>query len=362
MTFSKDRRRLLGGIAGLGSVALASPYLIRPAYAQQGGVVDIISYQGFIPEAFKAQFEAETGIELRIRLTDDSAKVYSMLVAEGDSSPTDIILNPGQMISRYFLDDLISPIDSSNISGWGGLLDAYTDSDWIRHEGQLGGMPIAAMTVILPYSTERIDNVDSWDAIFSEENAGRISWRLKDFFHLVLNYMGYDGNLVAYMGNDAEAERVVNEARDFLISRKHLVRKFYESGTEMQQMFINDEISVSHSWSGPVVQLARDGLPIGMGFPKEGTFGAVFNWSMTKNAPNRENAYRFLDAYSSNPDMWRMLNAETGHATAFKNAEVQPGAFSMTDEQARSVNMYREDNATVKYALFERAEAEVQAA
>ena len=77
MTFSKNRRRLLGGIAGLGGVALASPYLIRPAYAQQGGVVDIISYQGFIPEAFKAQFEAETGIELRIRLTDDSAKALA---------------------------------------------------------------------------------------------------------------------------------------------------------------------------------------------------------------------------------------------------------------------------------------------
>ena len=59
----------------------------------------------------------------------------------------------------------------------------------------------------------------------------------------------------------------------FLIKHKDMVRKYYDAGSEVQQMFINEDIYLAHSWSGPAAKLIIDGHPIQLSVPKEGTFG-----------------------------------------------------------------------------------------
>ena len=47
-------------------------------------------------------------------------------------------------------------------------------------------------------------------------------------------------------------------------------------------------------WSGPAAKLIIDGHPIQLSVPKEGTFGFVYTLNVVNNAPNAENAYKFL--------------------------------------------------------------------
>ena len=61
---------------------------------------------------------------------------------------------------------------------------------------------------------------------------------------IIMLKMGYDGNMVAYMDDPEKAAAIVNEAKQYLIDKKPLVRKYYDSGAEVQQMFVNQDIGV----------------------------------------------------------------------------------------------------------------------
>ena len=86
-------------------------------------------------------------------------------------------------------------------------------------------------------------------------------------------YKGYDGNMVEYMDNPDEAARIVTEIRDLMIEHKPMVRKYYDAGAEVQQMFINQDIVLAHAWNGPISKLIMDGFPVAMTIPKEGSYG-----------------------------------------------------------------------------------------
>ena len=113
-------------------------------------------------------------------------------------------------------------------------------------------------------------------------------------------YLGYDGDFVTYVGKPEVAQKAANEARDFLIKHKDMVRKYYDAGSEVQQMFINEDIYLGHSWSGPATKLIMDGLPIRLSVPKEGTYGFYYGLNVVNNAPNAENAYKLLERRSRN--------------------------------------------------------------
>ena len=41
-----------------------------------------------------------------------------------------------------------------------------------------------------------------------------------------------------------------------------MVRNYYDAGPEVQQMFINEDIYLAQTWSGPAAKLIMDGHPI----------------------------------------------------------------------------------------------------
>jgi spermidine/putrescine transport system substrate-binding protein len=68
MKFRNINRRGFIRTTAAGAAALASPAYLRRSMAQGSGEVNIWTYDGFVPDDFKAQFEADTGIRINIRL------------------------------------------------------------------------------------------------------------------------------------------------------------------------------------------------------------------------------------------------------------------------------------------------------
>ncbi len=83
--FDVTRRSAMKLLAA-GAGVLAAPSILRPAFAQSK-VVNITTYDKFVPQSFIDQFQKDTGIEVRIRLTDDQGKQYNLLTAEGPHPP-----------------------------------------------------------------------------------------------------------------------------------------------------------------------------------------------------------------------------------------------------------------------------------
>jgi spermidine/putrescine transport system substrate-binding protein len=184
---------------------------------------------------------------------------------------------------------------------------------------------------------------------------------------IVMLKMGYDGNMVEYMNDPTEAARIVTEAKQFLIDKKPLVRKYYDSGAEVQQMFINQDIALGHAWNGPIATLINDGFPVSMTIPREGSYGFVYTYNIANNAPNADNAYTFLDAILASSEIGASMTKASGFISTYKDSaqhltEQERAATAFTDEELAGLKFFRAEANEMKYGLVDPAVEEVKAA
>jgi spermidine/putrescine transport system substrate-binding protein len=356
--------KLLGGSAS----ALALPYVIRPRPSwAQSQTLNITTYDKFLPQEFVDKFQKDTGIQVNIRLTDDQGKQYNLLAAEGANPSTDMVTVAGHRYSQFISSDLLQPVDTGKIANWKNLNPAYQDAPWARVNDQLWGLPILAGYEGLAVNTDYVKDPESWEVMFDPQYKGLTSYIVSDFMTITMQYLGHDGDFVSYTDKPEEAQKATNEARDFLIKHKDMVRKYYDAGSEVQQMFINEDIHLAHAWSGPAAKLIIDGHPIKLSVPKEGTFGFVYTLNIVNNAPNAENAYKFLNAVLESPEVGASMTRQSGFSSTIGGVgdlldEREKLATTLPQEQLERIVFFSSVNRDMKNEMIDRATAEVKAA
>jgi spermidine/putrescine transport system substrate-binding protein len=363
-----NRRRFVQTTAASGLV-LAAPAYLKTLSAQDSKVLNIWTYANFVPDDFKAAFEAKTGIQVNIRLVDDQGKQFNLLAAEAPDPTVDIVTVAGHRFLQFIDSGLLAPMDTSRLGHWGNINPVYSESDWATINGEKWGAPILSGAEVLAYNTEVVpeEETRSWDVMFDEKYSGQIAYIIQDMMSVLMLYKGYDGNMVAYMDDPDEAARIVNEVRDLMIEQKPMVRKYYDAGAEIQQMFINQDVVLAHAWNGPISKLIMDGFPVAMTIPKEGSYGFVYTLNVTNNAPNADNAYTFLDALLANSEIGAEMTKSSGFISTFKGAsdhlsELERKASSFTEEELEGLQFFRAEANDMKYQLVDPAVEEVKAA
>ncbi|MFD2739526.1 PotD/PotF family extracellular solute-binding protein [Sulfitobacter aestuarii] len=365
---SFNRRRFLG-TAAVGAATLASPAYLRRAHAQDGGEVNIWTYNDFVPESFKAQFQDETGIKVNVRLVDDQGKQFNLLAAEAPKPTVDIVTVAGHRFLQFLDSELLAPLDTQRLSNWKNINPTFSESDWATINGEKWGAPILSGMEILAYNTELVspEEVTSWDVLFSEEYAQQTAYIIQDMMSVLMLKMGYDGNMIAYLDDPEKAAAIVEEAKQFLIEKKPLVRKYYDGGAEVQQMFVNQDIALAHAWNGPIAKLINDGFPVDMTIPKEGSYGFVYTYNIANNAPNADNAYKFLDAILASPEIGAAMTKASGFISTYKDvaphlSELEQKATTFTDEELAGMKFFRAEANELKYSLVDPAVEAIKAA
>ena len=364
VTNRRTALKLFGGGAG----ARALPYITRPRPAwAQSNVLNVTTYDKFLPAEFVEKFQKDTGIQVNIRLTDDQGKQYNLLAAEGANPSTDMVTVAGHRYSQFIASDLLQPLDTAKVANWKNLNPAYQDAPWARVNGNLWGLPILAGYEGLAVNTDYVKDPQSWDVMFDPQYKGMTSYIVSDFMTITMQYLGHDGDFVSYTGKAEEAQKATNEARDFLIKHKDMVRKYYDAGSEVQQMFINEDIYLAHSWSGPAAKLIAEGHPIKLSVPKEGTFGFCYTLNIVKNAPNAENAYKLIDAILASPEVGASMTRQSGFASTISGVgdvltDIERAANTLPQEQVERIVFFSSVNRDMKNEMIDKATAEVKAA
>jgi spermidine/putrescine transport system substrate-binding protein len=207
----------------------------------------------------------------------------------------------------------------------------------------------------------------TWDTLFSEKYSGQTAYIIQDMMSIVMLMLGYDGNMVAYLNDPDKAAAIVEEAKQFLIQKKSLVRKYYDSGAEVQQMFVNQDIALGHSWNGPAAALINDGFPLEMTIPREGSYGFVYTYNIANNAPNLDNAYTFLNAILASPEIGASMTKASGFISTYKDAskyltDLEKRSTSFPEDQLANLQFFRAEANKMKYGLVDPAVEAVKAA
>jgi spermidine/putrescine transport system substrate-binding protein len=171
------------------------------------------------------------------------------------------------------------------------------------------------------YRSDKVDtSEDTWGLFFDEKYKGKISWWdslenliVAGYYHGVDDPWGMDASELA-------------EMRDFLISKKHVVRNFWASQTDMDNDFAAGNIWVAYSWAGSYVAAKDAGLEVAYMEPKEGRLSWVCGFVLMKDAPNYHHAHEYIDVWSSTESaLWIEKNYAYGHAnTAVDLSKLDP--------------------------------------
>lgn len=361
-----NRRGFLGAAS---ATALVTPAYLRRASAQSGGEVNIWTYNDFVPEAFREQFEAETGIKVNTRLVDDQGKQFNLLAAEQPNPTVDIMTVAGHRFLQFIESDLLAPLDTDRLSNWGNINPTFSESDWSTINGKKWGAPILSGMEVLSYNTDYVsaEEAQTWNTLFSEKYSNQTAYIIQDMMSIIMLKMGYDGNMIAYQDDPEKAARIVEEVKNFLIEHKPLVRKYYDAGAEFQQMMINQDILLGHSWNGPAAALINDGFPLAMSIPQEGSYGFVYTFNVANNAPNPDNAYIFLDALLASPEIGAAMTRASGFISTYKDVdplltEAERKSTSFPEEQLANLQFFRAEANELKYSLLDPAVEAIRAA
>lgn len=358
------RRAILRTAAGL---AAATPAVLRTRRAVAARVVNITAYDGFIPPAFKQQFEKETGIEVRIRLASSQAPELNLLVSERPHPLTDICTVSGNRIHQFFDAQVIEPVDTKRLGNWSRINPLYTSADWLSVDGATMAVPLLLGAEVLVYNTQKVTPApDSWGAMFDPKYRRRTAYVIEDFLQCTMLYQGADGTFAAYVDKPDVAQRAVNAARDMLIKNKTQVLKFYEDGAVLQQLLINEDVVLAQAYAGTLAKLILAGKPIRFVIPKEGSISFVYNFAIVKNAPNRDNAYRFLDALLRAKDIGDAITRSAGYASTFVGAgstltPLERQAFLLTPDQLKRIKFASYKAQKLNSTLIDKAVEEVNA-
>jgi spermidine/putrescine transport system substrate-binding protein len=350
-----------------GSTALAAPFVLRPRPARAANAVNVMAYDGFVPPAFKAQFEAETGIEVRLRSVGSQAPELNLLVAERPHPLSDIATVAGHRLRQFVDAQVIAPLDTSRLKQWSRIDPLYARAPWNQIDGATMGLPLVTGAEVLVRNTEQVAAADSWGAMFDPRFRGRTTYVVEDFLQCTMLFQGADGTFASYVETPEDAARAVAAARDLLIRTKSQVVKYYDEGAELQQMLLGGDAWLAQAYAGGLARMILAGAPVRFDIPREGSFAFVYDLALVRDGPNPDNAYRFLDALLAWPGVGAAITRSAGYISTFTGAAqgltaLEREAYMLTPAQLSRLSFFRYEGQRLSSALIDRAVEEVKAA
>jgi iron(III) transport system substrate-binding protein len=277
----------------LSSLALAATVAATSAYADNhGGELNLYSSRHYdTDERLYSDFTEATGIKIN-RIEGNADELIARMDAEGENSPVDVFLTVDTVrITRAKEMGLLQPVESDILEARipGYLQDE--DNQWFA---------FSQRARILFYDKNDVENPPrTYEDLAKPEYEGMVCIRSSSNVYT----QNIVAALVAHLGEDAMsdwAEAVVgNFARD-------------PQGGDTDQLrgIVSGECDIAMSNTYYFARALRkdvsdlsDGLDqIGWVFPNQDTIGAHMNISgggVAVNAPNRENAVKFLEYLAS---------------------------------------------------------------
>ncbi len=311
--------------------AVAAGVLLAGAGAAKAeGELFLYNWSNYFPPDLLTRFEAETGIAVTLDVYDSNETMLAKLQA--GAAGYDVIVPSGYMVAILIDEGLVQPIDTMSMPN-GGLIVAPHDAPFFDPERKYSA-PYMWGTTGVTYDSARVEGEleESWKEVFEprEELQGEIAM-LNDeveVYNAAAYYLGFD----KCTESPEEAQAIL----DLLEAQKPHVKMYQSDGT-IDRM-IAGEVIMHHQWNGASHRTKND-LPTAVYvYPKEGITFWTDNFMVPADAPNPENAKRFID-WMLDPENVAVASNFTGYMNAID------GSAEFLDEALKAnpaVNMPQE--------------------
>ncbi len=307
-----NRRKFLKTGTALSTVALASPMILSKAMASSGEL-NITMWSDYLPDAFLAEFKAETGITVNFTGIGSNEELINKMKASNGSG-ADIISPTNNRSLQWGPLELLQPLDMGRIDiakvnpamakiGPDAWDFSGKGNTWIPHIWGTEGMAWR----IDKWQPEDSSGVPSYGEIWSEANAGKTMIRAHSGMLCAGLYMEASGQMdpgsvwAAYE-SEANMRKTWGMITDWCIARKKNLKLIWNDADSQKNGLLSGGVNVGQAWDGPPLALKTAGEPVTYQAPKEGAMAWVDGMSVPKGAKNIDEIYAFFEfAYRAKP-------------------------------------------------------------
>lgn len=272
--------RLLAGAAVVAGILGAA----APALAQQE--LRLLTWEGYADEAYVKAFEEANDVRVSRTYVGSNDEYMAKLAAGGGEY--DLVVIVSSLAEDAIDAGFVEPLDMEKIPDFQQMFAGLQDLDFIRKDGEVYGVPTFWGVTPVTVNAEAIPERSDYGVLFDPAHSGRVAmWDDVSTIGEVAAWMGYEDiwNLT-----DEQLEAVKQK----LIEQKPLIRKYWSQAGEAIDLFLNDEIDASNSWSYITQALRDEGYPA-REFVPETPIGFVDSHFIVEGSDNRDLAHAFMN-------------------------------------------------------------------
>ncbi len=251
------------------------------------GQVIVYNWGEYIDPETIRMFEEESGIKVIYDEFETNESMYPKV--ESGAVAYDIACPSDYMISRMIQNGMLSEIDYDKMPNAKKNIGAqyYEQSRGFDPENKYA-IPYCWGTVGILYNKTMVEEpITRWAQLWDEKYADNILMQdsVRDAFMVAEKLNGNSMNTL-----DAEE---LEAAKNLLIRQKPLVQAYVVD--QVRDKMIGGEAAIGVIYSGEAIYTQKENPDLVYVIPEEGTNVWIDSWVILKNAPNKENAEKFID-------------------------------------------------------------------
>ena len=267
-------------------ILISSLFSISSANAQ--GELNLYNWGDYINPAVLEKFEAETGIKVNLDVYGSNEEMLAKIQA--GASGYDLVFPSVHFHDILFKLDLLHESKINESANFSNI-----DKDFIISKTDPNGswcLPYARGSVGIFYNKNIVkDGINSWDDFFSiPDKYGAKITMLDDPRETIGVGLIVNGNSVNSTNSDEikAAAKYINDRKDKVSAFSYDIISLLQSG----------DIAAAHWYVGGLYYVFEDPeQKLAYAIPEEGATMYQEDICVLKSAPNKENAYKFLEFY-----------------------------------------------------------------
>lgn len=300
--------------------------------------VNVYAWSGVIPDFVIRQFENETGIKVNFSTYDNNETLYAKLKTNRYAQ-YDVIEPSSYYVDRMRQQNMLEKLDFDQLPNLRNinpdLMHQISDP-----KGEYSIPFIWGITGIFVNSTEFNPlTIHTWNDLWDERFKNKLMLLddAREVFSIALLSLGYSAN-------DTNPDHI----KEAYLKLKTLLPniKLFNSNAIIS-ILIDEDAMIGMSWNGDLYKAQLENQKLYFIFPSDGFVIWVDNFAIPKNAPHRENAYRFIN-FIMRADVAKAIALDNNYPTA--NAAAQ----KLLPEEMRDNAMIYPPHTILKRGEFQK--------
>jgi len=269
--------------SGAAAVALA---VSAHAAAAEGELV-VYHWFEYIPQELLDKFSEETGVTVTMDTYDSNEAMLATLKAGGVGT-YDVAVPGDYMVKIMAGEGLLDTIAEGELANKGNIAAEWADPSF--DPGRASSIPYQWGSTSFAVNRDVFDgDIQSTDILFNPpaELSGKINMldSQGDVMALASLHLG-----IPQCSTDREQLKALNEMLQN--AKQHWVS--FNSDTA-KEVLVSGDAAVGHIYDGFAAKAREEGANIEYAFPTQGYVAWMDNVVLLKDAPNRDNALKFMD-------------------------------------------------------------------